>query len=220
MKCPKCGFTNLDYADFCKRCHHDLIETRMLLGIIPVKPGQISFLSPPPSPITESRENQTLPPPISTPSPSPENDISIDFTEPPEEPAQPTSIDLSQIDFSDLGSELTAELKEPESKSEDMPVASTGIDLSEFDLSNLELESSIPGEPQAANDSPVPPAETNEISLEGLLEDNELSLQLEEMLHPEEGLKQDSDKPGENNRLAPTSSDHGGPVGSQGKNDD
>lgn len=45
MKCRKCGFTNPDYLENCRKCQSDLTETRSLLGLSPVKPEKVCFLS-------------------------------------------------------------------------------------------------------------------------------------------------------------------------------
>lgn len=193
MKCPKCGFTGPDYADLCKKCNYDLTETRKLLGIILVKPGQESFLSQPMRPGTGSREEQKAPAAAPGIPPPSGKEIFMGSMEPAEEPPQSPPLDLSQIDFSDQEDEVTPEpiAEETASKSEGITMAEADRGLPEIDLSNLELESSASEEIASAEKTAISPAATDEISLDELLEAGESEIQFEEILSDEKSPKED-----------------------------
>ncbi|MDD5153585.1 MAG: RDD family protein [Desulfovibrionales bacterium] len=221
MKCPKCGFTGPDYADLCKKCNYDLTEVRKLFGVALSKPGQKSFLSQLMRPATGSREEQKVPvaaPKISPPS---EEEISLSSIESAEEPPQSPPIDLSQIDFSDLEDEVTPEpeptAEEATSKSEGITMAETDLGLPEIDLSNLELESSTPEEVVSAGKTVTPPAVTDEISLDGLLEAGESEIQFEEILSDEKSPEEDKDADDDNDLPPPSLSGAGETPKKRGK---
>jgi uncharacterized RDD family membrane protein YckC len=219
MKCPKCGFTGPDYADLCKKCNYDLIEARELLGITLVKPSQESFLSQLRCPATGSREGQKVPAAAPKISPPSGEEISMSSIEPAEEPPQSPPIDLPRIDFSDLEDEVTPEprAEETASKSEGITMAETGLGLPEIDLSNLELESSASEEIVSAEKTAIPPAVTDEISLDGLLEAGESEIQFEEILSDEKSPKEDKDTDDESDLPPPSSSGAGETPKKRGK---
>lgn len=165
MKCTKCGFTNLDYADLCSKCNYDLTETKKLLGLTVVKPRRVSFLSQLLRPIAESRKDQaefSTSPGITL---SLEDDITLPLTEPAEEPPEFSPFELSQIDLSDLEDEVTPETKP------------------------TELESKSTATPEADTDRPL--SGIDEINLDELFESDKTPIQLEEILD-EESLKENS----------------------------
>lgn len=46
MKCPKCGYTNFDYLDSCKKCGNDISDVRSMLGVIAIAPEDRAVLRP------------------------------------------------------------------------------------------------------------------------------------------------------------------------------
>lgn len=186
MKCPKCGFTNLDYTNSCSKCQRDLTEIRMLLGITAVKPGQGSFLAQLLPPGAESTEARLATTPETTP--APENETAGHPAGMAEKPSPPPHIDLSHIDLSDLEEGLPPELK-------DQPVSmdDTDSEFSQIDLSSLELEYPFSDEPGSTMASASAPEDDNKIDPEGLLEIEENPIPLEEMPFEEEDPKAGGD---------------------------